>query len=78
VEAIVSPASTIAPQLAGAGVTVHYMAITRRPGTTDLRVARELRALDRKRRFSLVHAHSSKAGALVRMAACGGRKPAFV
>jgi glycosyltransferase involved in cell wall biosynthesis len=67
VEAVVSPASTIAPQLAGAGVTVHYMAITRRPGMTDLRVARELRALDRQRRFSLVHAHSSKAGALVRM-----------
>jgi glycosyltransferase involved in cell wall biosynthesis len=67
VEAVVSPNSTIAPRLAGAGVAVHHMALKRRPGISDLRVARQLRALDRERGFRLVHAHSSKAGALVRL-----------
>jgi glycosyltransferase involved in cell wall biosynthesis len=68
VEAAVSPTSTIAPRLAEAGLTVHPVAIARRPARSDVNVARALRALDRERSFSLVHAHSSKAGALVRMA----------
>jgi glycosyltransferase involved in cell wall biosynthesis len=34
---------------------------------SDLGVVRTLRRLDRERRYTLVHAHSSKAGALVRM-----------
>lgn len=68
VEAAVSPASTIASELAEAGLAVHRVGITRRPARSDIDVARALRALDRERGFTLVHAHSSKAGALVRMA----------
>lgn len=66
VEAAVSPASTIAPGLAQAGVLVHELPLTREPGPGDLRAARALRKLDRERRYSIVHGHSSKAGALVR------------
>ena len=68
VEAAVSPASTIAPGLARAGVVVHELPLTREPGLGDLRTARALRALDRKRGYAIVHGHSSKAGALVRSA----------
>jgi glycosyltransferase involved in cell wall biosynthesis len=38
------------------------------PGTEDLRVARALRRLDRRMRYDIVHAHSSRAGGLVRAA----------
>lgn len=68
VEAVVSPTSTIAPALARAGVAVHELALTREPGPGDIASARALRRLDRDRRYSIVHAHSSKAGALVRAA----------
>ncbi len=66
VEAAVSPASTIASGLAHAGVVVHELPLTREAGPGDLRAARALRALDRERRYAIVHGHSSKAGALVR------------
>jgi glycosyltransferase involved in cell wall biosynthesis len=67
VEAAVSPSSTILPELAAAGVRVHTLPLARRPASAVLRVTRALRALDRERSYSLVHAHSSKAGALVRI-----------
>jgi glycosyltransferase involved in cell wall biosynthesis len=38
------------------------------PGRREVRVARVLRALDRHRRYTVVHAHSSRAGGLVRAA----------
>ena len=66
VEAAVSPGSTIAPGLAEAGVVVHELSLTREPGPRDVHPARALRKLDRERRYSIVHGHSSKAGALVR------------
>ena len=66
VEAAVSGDSTIAPALAQAGIVVHELPLTREPGARDLRSARALRKLDRERGYSIVHAHSSKAGALVR------------
>ena len=66
VEAAVSPASAIAQGLAEAGAVIHELPFTRAPGPGDLRAARSLRSLDRKHRYSIVHAHSSKAGALVR------------
>lgn len=66
VEAAVSPTSAIAAGLAEAGVTVHELALTREPGPRDVGLARALRRLDRERGYSIVHAHSSKAGALVR------------
>ena len=66
VEAALSPDSTIAAGLAEGGVRVHELPLTREPGVSDLQQARALRRLDRERRFSIVHGHSSKAGALVR------------
>lgn len=66
VEAAVSPDSTIAPVLREAGVVVHELELTREPGPSDLHAARALHTLDRERRYSIVHGHSSKAGALAR------------
>ncbi|MDP9385446.1 MAG: glycosyltransferase, partial [Actinomycetota bacterium] len=50
------------------GVPVHPLAFSRAPRPGDLTTLARLRALDRERGFDLVHAHSSKAGALVRAA----------
>jgi glycosyltransferase involved in cell wall biosynthesis len=47
---------------------VHELDLRRAPGAADVRAFRELRALDRSGGFNVVHAHSSKAGALVRSA----------
>lgn len=58
--------STIAEPLAHAGVAVRELDLAREPGAADLRAARALRALDRSVGRPLVHAHSSKAGALCR------------
>ena len=66
VEAAVPPASAIATHLTQAGVAAHELPLVRNPGEGDLRAARALRALDRRRGYSVVHGHSSKAGALVR------------
>ncbi len=74
VSAVVSPSSTIAAPLRAAGVTVHELAMGREPGRTDVRAARALRAIDRQERPRLVHAHSSKAGALVRLSLRGRRR----
>jgi glycosyltransferase involved in cell wall biosynthesis len=68
VEVASSPTNTIRPALRRAGIASHAIPIERRPGAADLRAARALRALDRRGRFDLVHAHSSKAGALARIA----------
>jgi glycosyltransferase involved in cell wall biosynthesis len=62
------PGSAYRGRLEAAGVTVHALPMTRVLGDGDLRAARALRRLDRARRFDVVHAHSSKAGALVRTA----------
>ena len=61
-----SPANTVIPALRAAGATIHELALVRRPGAGDVAAARALRALDSRHRFDIVHAHSSKAGALVR------------
>ena len=50
---------------------VHRIAMKKAPEPGDLPAARALRALDRGRRYGIVHAHSSKAGALVRLAVAG-------
>jgi glycosyltransferase involved in cell wall biosynthesis len=60
------PDSRIAGRLADAGVDVHTLPLARAPHPRDLAAARGLRALDRRLRPDVVHAHSSKAGALVR------------
>ena len=68
VEVAASPGNSMLPALENAGITVHRMPLRRAPGPGDARVARALRRLDAERRYDVVHAHSSKAGALVRAA----------
>ena len=55
------------------GVAVHRLPLERGSVAGDLRSARQLRRFDQESRFDVVHAHSSKAGALARMAIGGGR-----
>jgi glycosyltransferase involved in cell wall biosynthesis len=57
------PAATA---LAGTGALLHVLPFRRAPGPGDARAAWTLRRLDARRRYDLVHAHSSKAGALAR------------
>ena len=59
--------SAIHDDLRAAGLTVQLLPPSgRRPGAGDLPVARELRTLARDGRYDLVHAHSSKSGAIAR------------
>lgn len=55
-------------ELRDAGVRVHELPFERRPGSRALGAVRALRALDRSRGYAIVHAHSSMAGALARLA----------
>jgi glycosyltransferase involved in cell wall biosynthesis len=68
VDVAASPAFLAGPVLAQAGITVHALDLRRAPGTHDFSAAVRLRRLDARGRYGLVHAHSSKAGALGRMA----------
>jgi glycosyltransferase involved in cell wall biosynthesis len=68
IEVATPAASAIVEPLVDAGVPVHDLPLVREPGRADLAAARELRALDRRRGYGLVHGHSSKAGALIRAA----------
>ena len=77
VEAAVSPGSTIAEPLAVAGVTVRELDFAREPGVGDLGAARRLRAIDARGGRRIVHAHSSKAGALARVALPESRRIAY-
>ena len=67
-------ASPFMPRFDAAGVTVHRLPLARGSVRGDLAAAREIRRLDRSNPFDVVHAHSSKAGALVRTAVRGGRR----
>lgn len=64
VEIAGSPGAAAALERSGA--RVHVLPFTRAPGRGDPRAARALRRLDAAERYDLVHAHSSKAGALAR------------
>jgi glycosyltransferase involved in cell wall biosynthesis len=64
VEIAGSPGAAAALERSGA--PVHVLPFTRVPGRGDVRAARALRRLDAAGAYDLVHAHSSKAGALVR------------
>jgi len=66
VHVALSPGSSIAEPLAADGVVVHEVEMRREPGLGDLGAARALRRLDDSASYDLIHAHSSKAGALVR------------
>lgn len=72
---VAGPADSVVwPALVDAGVPVHALPLNSEPGVAnlpgagDVRVARALRRLDRARGYSIVHAHSSRAGGLVRAA----------
>ncbi|MGI8633143.1 MAG: glycosyltransferase [Solirubrobacterales bacterium] len=66
---VATPAeSAVRDALAEAGARVIDVEMTRSPGPADRAAASALRALDAERRYEIVHAHSSKAGALVRLA----------
>jgi glycosyltransferase involved in cell wall biosynthesis len=69
-----TPGSPYRTALEQAGVTVHTLPMERSFGRADARAARALRRLDRERGYALVHAHSSKAGVLVRAALPGRRR----
>jgi glycosyltransferase involved in cell wall biosynthesis len=71
IEVATPGSSAIVPALERAGVLVHDLPLVREPGRADISAARALRELDRRRGYGLVHAHSSKAGALVRAALPG-------
>lgn len=77
VEVAASPGFGPAPELERAGIPVHRLALRRDPGPADVSAARALRALDRERRYDIVHAHSSKAGALTRSALPGRRRQVY-
>jgi glycosyltransferase involved in cell wall biosynthesis len=79
------PGSAYRAALEEAGVVVHVVPMARGAGPGDVRATAALRRLDRARGYALVHAHSSKAGALVRAGLRRGRRivytphcPAFV
>jgi glycosyltransferase involved in cell wall biosynthesis len=66
VEVATTPQSIVRPALVDAGIRVHDMPFS--SARDHLAAARRLRALDRQRRYAVVHAHSSKAGAVARAA----------
>jgi glycosyltransferase involved in cell wall biosynthesis len=74
VEVAAPPSCSALPALEAAGIPVHRMPLARSPAARDVRDARALRALADRRGYGLVHAHSSKAGALARIA-LGGSRP---
>jgi len=67
-EVEIASSRAAAPALAATGARVHVLPFQRTVGLGDARTARALRRLDAGGRYDLVHAHSSKAGALVRAA----------
>ena len=74
VEVAAPPRCVILPELEAAGVRVTRLELSRSPAPLDLPAARTLRRLDRMRRYAIVHAHSSKAGAIVRSVLPGRRR----
>ncbi len=61
-------------RLRDAGILVHPLPLRRRPSGRDLEILWSLRRLVQRREPELIHAHSSKAGALVRLAVADPRR----
>jgi glycosyltransferase involved in cell wall biosynthesis len=76
-EVAAPPECVVLPELDGEGVAVHRVAMERAPGAGDAKALRELRALDRRAGYGIVHAHSSKAGALVRVGVAGRARAVY-
>lgn len=72
VEVAGSAANVMRPGLEQAGIAFHVLPLKRAPGRGDLASARALRRLTRDHGYSVVHAHSSKAGGVVRLAIHSG------
>jgi glycosyltransferase involved in cell wall biosynthesis len=68
VEVATSPDSGILRALSEAAIPVHPIELRRSPGWRDVEAARALRSIDRRGDYRIVHAHSSKAGGIVRAA----------
>lgn len=68
------PGSAQRARLEAAGARVHALPMTPVAGIGDLKAAARLRALDKAHRYDVIHAHSSKAGALVRTALADRRR----
>ena len=77
VEVAAPPECTILPRLEEEGVAVHRVAMRRAPGPGDVAAARQLREIDRGGAYRVVHAHSQKAGGLVRLAVAGRRRAVY-
>jgi glycosyltransferase involved in cell wall biosynthesis len=77
VEVAIPPSSPYVERMRAAGITVHGVALQRRPGAADLLALRAIDRLVAGRRPDLVHAHSSKAGALVRLSAADARRTIY-
>ena len=74
VEVAAPPDCSALAALEAGGVPVHRVPLSRSPAVSDVATARALHALLSDGPYALVHAHSSKAGALSRIAA-GCRRP---
>jgi glycosyltransferase involved in cell wall biosynthesis len=62
------PGSGIRRALASAAIPFHELPMGRAPALGDVGAARLLRSIDARGGYAIVHAHSSKAGALARLA----------
>ncbi len=60
------------------GVVSGHIELERAPGSKDIRAVREVRRyIAEQGPFTVAHGHSSKGGAIVRLACLGGHTPAF-
>jgi glycosyltransferase involved in cell wall biosynthesis len=67
VDVAIDPRGGVNGDLDAAGAQVHSLPLSRSlPSLADVRVARMIKALDRAHSYRLIHAHSSRAGAIVR------------
>ena len=67
-------AGSVRRALERAGIHTHALPLRRGPGPGDARAARALRQLASRGGYDVVHAHSSKAGALARLALGADRR----
>ena len=75
---VAAPAECVVlPELEEEGVPVHRVAMERAPGPADVGTMQALRRLDERAGYGIVHAHSSKAGGLARLALGRGKRVVY-